>query len=227
MSLYKYKGLLEITVTTGICKIIGFWPWILFNPTTFIQNCIYEFSYNLDTVLYQFLETGTSDRCLLGNVQLMRFSWVSSYNPFHFPLSVPLSKLFIIIPLQPQDRQISIFLFPENYYRIRFLQDSTSITIAKLDSYKLEFRLLSLNLNTLNLKSLIHNPKINGFAFPNLWEHFPFLFSTPPPPSPPLKCCICVVVNPEKQGCQYYPSHQCIVWGGGEKTTFKSSTLCT
>ena len=47
----------------------------LFKPTTFIQKCIiieffypsneHEFSYNFDAVLYQFLETGTSDRCLI------------------------------------------------------------------------------------------------------------------------------------------------------------------
>ena len=30
---------------------------------------IYTISYNFDTVLYQFLVTGTSDRCLLGIVQ--------------------------------------------------------------------------------------------------------------------------------------------------------------
>ena len=32
----------------------------LFYTTTFIKNCINEFSYK-DTVLYQFLETGTSE----------------------------------------------------------------------------------------------------------------------------------------------------------------------
>ena len=36
----------------------------LFNTTTFIQNLIYIL-YNFDTVLYQFLETGTSDRYVL------------------------------------------------------------------------------------------------------------------------------------------------------------------
>ena len=43
----------------------------MFNTTTFIQNCIYmnlylyEFWYKFDTGLYQFLETGTSDRCFM------------------------------------------------------------------------------------------------------------------------------------------------------------------
>jgi len=35
---------------------------------------IYTFWYNFDTVLCQFLETGTSDRCLLCIVQHLRFS---------------------------------------------------------------------------------------------------------------------------------------------------------
>ena len=39
----------------------------LFKPTTYIRT--YEFSYNFDSVLYQFLETGTSDRCLICIVQ--------------------------------------------------------------------------------------------------------------------------------------------------------------
>ena len=38
----------------------------LFNTTTFTKLHIYEFSYKFDTVLCQFLETGTSDRCLIG-----------------------------------------------------------------------------------------------------------------------------------------------------------------
>ena len=40
---------------------------------------IYTFWYNFDTVLCQFLETGTSDRCLIGIVQLLRFSGFSQY----------------------------------------------------------------------------------------------------------------------------------------------------
>ena len=40
----------------------------LFNTTNFILNIIYTIWYNFDTVLYQFLETGTSDRRLIGIV---------------------------------------------------------------------------------------------------------------------------------------------------------------
>ena len=44
----------------------------LFYTTTFILNCIYM-------NLYQFLETGTSDKCLICIVQLLRFSGFSLY----------------------------------------------------------------------------------------------------------------------------------------------------
>ena len=44
---------------------------------------IYEFSHNFDTVLYQFLETGTSDRCFICIVQRLRFHPIP---PFIFSL---------------------------------------------------------------------------------------------------------------------------------------------
>ena len=40
---------------------------------------IYTFWYNFDTVLCQFLETGTSDRCRIGIFHLLRFSGFSLY----------------------------------------------------------------------------------------------------------------------------------------------------
>ena len=42
--------------------------------------CIYEFSYKFDTVFYQFLETGTSDRCRISNIQRLIFSGVILYH---------------------------------------------------------------------------------------------------------------------------------------------------
>ena len=54
--------------------------WKLLNTTTLIRNLIYiRFWYNFDTVLYQFLETGTSDRCLICIVQRLRFSGFKLY----------------------------------------------------------------------------------------------------------------------------------------------------
>ena len=43
--------------------------------------------YNFDTVLYQFLVTGTSGKCFICIV-----SQVSAYTPFHFFFTVPLNK---------------------------------------------------------------------------------------------------------------------------------------
>ena len=50
---------------------------------------IYEFLYNLVTVLYKFLKTGTSDRNVICRDHLLKFYSFSLY-PFHFTLTVPL-----------------------------------------------------------------------------------------------------------------------------------------
>ena len=73
---------------------------LLYN-TTFIQNCIYmNFFFKFDTVLYQFLETGTSDRCLRCIVQRLRDSQVSFYTPFHFSFTVLLYSVFCVFIMQ-------------------------------------------------------------------------------------------------------------------------------
>ena len=51
------------------------------------MSYIYTFCYNFDTVLCQLLETGTSDRCLIYIVQLLRFSGFSLYPLSFFPYS--------------------------------------------------------------------------------------------------------------------------------------------
>ena len=74
---------------------LSFFAYNPFNTTTFIQNCIYiyiyEFSYKFDTLLYQFLETGTSDRCFIYIVQLLRFSGFILY-PHSFLLYSPFNN---------------------------------------------------------------------------------------------------------------------------------------
>ena len=62
----------------------------LFKPTTFIQLYTYEFSHKFDTVLYQFLETGASDRCLMYHLtpEILRFQPIP-------PLIIPLHSLLI------------------------------------------------------------------------------------------------------------------------------------
>jgi len=55
---------------------------------------IHTFWYNFDTVLCHFLETGTSDRCLIGIVQLMRFSGFSLHHHSFFLYS-PFNEVWI------------------------------------------------------------------------------------------------------------------------------------
>ena len=78
-----------------VCVFAGY---DLFKPTTFIQiqNFIYRFSYDFDTVLNQFLETGTSDWYLVCIV--LRFQPIP---PFIFPLqSLPFKSCGIIITIK-------------------------------------------------------------------------------------------------------------------------------
>ena len=50
---------------------------------------IYEILYNFNRVLYQFLETGTSDKTFMGDDQELK--WLAfSLSPFHFSFTVPL-----------------------------------------------------------------------------------------------------------------------------------------
>ena len=49
---------------------------------------LYTIWYNFDTILYQFLKTGTSNRCLICIVQNRKFS---GFSPFHFSFTVPLT----------------------------------------------------------------------------------------------------------------------------------------
>ena len=76
---------------------------------------IYEFSYNFDTVLYQFLETETSDRCLICIVQRLRFSGFILY-PLSFFLSCPIKGTLLVISFVPlaslSDQMV------ENFYRL-------------------------------------------------------------------------------------------------------------
>ena len=80
------------------------WDIVIFRLVAYLLNMtclilrilykIYTFWYNFHTVLYQFLETGTSDRTLIG----LNNSWygqVSAYPPLSFFLyTVPLIKFF-------------------------------------------------------------------------------------------------------------------------------------
>ena len=60
---------------------------LLKNYNSYTKSDIYTFWYYFDTILYQFLETRTSDRWLICIVQRLRF-----YTPFHFSFTVPLNS---------------------------------------------------------------------------------------------------------------------------------------
>ena len=66
------------------------WIWSVQIYESYTKSYIYTFWYDVDTVLYQFLETGTSDRCLICLNQLLSFSgfslyplWFFLYSPFN------------------------------------------------------------------------------------------------------------------------------------------------
>ena len=76
------------------------WDIVVFRLVAYLMNMIclnlifytkfyiYRFSYKFDTVLYQFLETGTWDRTLMGLHQLLKCLGFSLY-PFSFFLYSP------------------------------------------------------------------------------------------------------------------------------------------
>ena len=67
------------------------WIWSVQYYESYTKYYIYTFWYNFDTVLCQFLETGTSDRCLSGIVQLLRLTGFSLY-PLSFFLYSPFDR---------------------------------------------------------------------------------------------------------------------------------------
>ena len=92
---------------------------------------IYTFEYNFDTVLYWFLETGTSDRSLICIVQRLRFSGFSLY-----PLS-----FFLYSPSKFQYSQFQYFwsLRP-NLMNLNYVAELLSAGLTKL-SFCFKFRL--------------------------------------------------------------------------------------
>ena len=65
--------------------------WSVYNLDSCTKSHIKRVWYNFDTILCQFLETGTSGRTLIGLDQLLKcLSSSLSNTPFHFSLTVPL-----------------------------------------------------------------------------------------------------------------------------------------
>ena len=82
---------------SGSCRISSFPDWLRIcliwsvykYYKSYTKSQIYTFWFNFDTVLYQFLETETSDRCLICIVQHLRFSGLFLY-PLSFSFTVPI-----------------------------------------------------------------------------------------------------------------------------------------
>ena len=86
----RFSGFCGISSFRDWFRICEIWSVLYYNFYTLLH--IYEFSYTFDTVLYQYLKTGTSDRCLICIVQRLRFSGFILYPPFNFSFIVPLSR---------------------------------------------------------------------------------------------------------------------------------------
>ena len=102
---YRLKPILKLlnsNINNNRSKLLRlFWDIVVFRLVAYSLNMIclilqilykilhiYTFWYNFDTVLYQFLETGTSDRTFVCLNQLLRFSGFSLY-PLSFFLYSP------------------------------------------------------------------------------------------------------------------------------------------
>ena len=80
---------------TSILLCPWWWFWSHDLSSRFSKFYIYELSYNFNTVLYQFLETGTSDKTVMGRDQELKWLAFSLY-PLLFFLYSP-SKIKIQI----------------------------------------------------------------------------------------------------------------------------------
>jgi len=103
----------------------------LFKPTNFfIQLHIYEFSYKFDTVLYQFLETGTSDSCLICIVQRLRFSGFILY-PLSFFFYSPCNEVHKIKTREATRSQGRTIKFdPYSFYLFHSGETFVSVKIS-------------------------------------------------------------------------------------------------
>ena len=101
----------------------------LFNTATFIQNLAYV---RFGIILTQFLETGTSDRCLISIVQNLRSTGFILYSIYPF-----------IFLHSPFNLSISLSLCPAKYFV--FFSSVKHICIRVTDRFNFIF--LSSNLN--------------------------------------------------------------------------------
>ena len=113
----RFSGFCGISSFRDWFRICEIWSVLFYNFYTVLH--IYEFSYTFDTVLYQYLKTGTSDRCLICIVQRLRFSGFILfpisfflYSPFKPSwLSDSRSKYKNVVDVQRHKWRISSSLF--------------------------------------------------------------------------------------------------------------------
>jgi len=72
---------------TSILLCYWWYLWSRDLSLRFSKFYIYEFSYNFNTVLYQFLETGKSDKTFMGHDQELKWLAFSLYPLSFFPYS--------------------------------------------------------------------------------------------------------------------------------------------
>ena len=138
---------------------------------------IYEF-FKLDTILNQFLETGTSDRYYMWIVQRLRFSGFILY-PVSVFLYCPF-KIFFVSVLQYLGRLIQLYtqlpypiLITPSYHLIKYVINlSFKIFIFTLrDSKDISTNLNLENFNS-HQKSTIWNFLCGYFLILNVWSRY-------------------------------------------------------
>ena len=108
------RFLWDIVVFRLVLYICRIWSVLYYNLYTTLH--IYESSCKFDTVLYQFLETETSDRCIICIVQRLRFSGFILYS-----LSFFLYSPFTLVLIRFKRSQLSSFDFTFKYDKQIFL----------------------------------------------------------------------------------------------------------
>ena len=87
-NLIFFRLLWDIVVFRMVAHLLNIICLKLGDQILYTKSHVYEFWYNFDAVLYQFLGTGTSDRNLIGLDQLLKFLGFSIY-PILFFLYSP------------------------------------------------------------------------------------------------------------------------------------------
>jgi len=104
----RFSGSCWISSFSDWFRICGIWSVLYYNLYTKLY--IYGFLYRFDKGLFQFLETETSDRCLICILQRLRFSGFILY-PLSFFLYSPFNNQNYLRPMfHPKHAKINFIL---------------------------------------------------------------------------------------------------------------------